>query len=78
MLKARDILFVIAAGNNSVDLDKEPRYPACYYLENSIVVAINQKGELYEASNYGGPTNIAAPGSRIISTDYTSFLRNNV
>jgi subtilisin family serine protease len=69
MLKAKDILFVIAAGNNSVDLSKEPKYPACYYLENSIVVAaINNQGELYETSNYGGPTDIAAPGSRIIST----------
>lgn len=69
MLRAKDILFVIAAGNNGVDLSKEPKYPACYYIENSIVVtAIDNKGQLYLTSNYGGPTDVAAPGSNIIST----------
>uniref|UniRef100_UPI000ACE35FD S8 family serine peptidase n=1 Tax=Cellulosilyticum ruminicola TaxID=425254 RepID=UPI000ACE35FD len=69
MLAADDILFVIAAGNSRNDLQETPEYPACYYYPNSLVVAsINPDGTLSDYSNYGGPTDIAAPGSQIIST----------
>ncbi len=73
MFKAKDILFVIAAGNNAVDLAEEPKYTACYYHENSLVVAIDEQGQLYATSNYGGSTDIAAPGSSILST----YLEDN-
>lgn len=69
MLQANDILFVIAGGNSSNDLEESPEYPACYYHSNSLVVAnINSDGNLESSSNYGGPTDIAAPGTNIIST----------
>jgi subtilisin family serine protease len=69
MQTAKDMLFVIAGGNVGNDLARAPEYPACYYLDNSLVVAaVNQQGELAEFSNYGGPTEIAAPGEEIFST----------
>ena len=69
MLSASEILFVISAGNGGEDLNTYPEYPACYYHDNSLVVAaINSNGELSQFSNYGGPTDIAAPGEDIIST----------
>ncbi len=69
MQDADDVLFVIAAGNDSLDLSKKPCYPACYNIDNSIVVAaLNKNGELSSLSNYGGPTAIAAPGEGILST----------
>ncbi len=76
MQNAKDILFVLAAGNNSLNLEKEPRFPACYYLDNSIVVAsLNKDGELEKSSNFGGPTDIAAPGSEILTTGYGKKYR---
>lgn len=69
MSNAKDILFIISAGNNGEDLQESPMYPACYYNENSIVVAsMDKDGNLWEYSNYGGPTDIMAPGIDIIST----------
>lgn len=69
MLQSSDILFVIAGGNSGNDLEESPEYPACYYHSNSLVVAnINSDGNLDSSSNYGGPTDIAAPGTNILST----------
>lgn len=69
ILKASDILFIIAAGNSSNDLAKSPEYPACYNCENALVVsAVNQEGQIAEYSNYGGPAEIAAPGDMIYGT----------
>lgn len=69
IVNAPDILFVIAAGNSGNDLSQFPEYPACYYANNSLVVgALAQDGQLAEYSNYGGPTDIAAPGNIIYTT----------
>ncbi|MBE5966160.1 MAG: hypothetical protein E7255_04240 [Lachnospiraceae bacterium] len=69
MAKADDILFIIAAGNAGNNLSINSEYPACYNLDNSIVVAaVNENGQLAEYSNYGGPTDIAAPGENILTT----------
>ena len=69
MLAAKDILFVISAGNLGEDLGEIPSYPACYYHDNSLVVAaVDSKGELVSYSNYGGPTEIVAPGEDVIGT----------
>lgn len=69
MIKADDILFIIAAGNNSNNLEELPEYPACYYLKNCLVVSsMNQQGELSKFSNYGGPCDIVAPGENIMTT----------
>jgi Subtilisin-like serine proteases len=66
---AKDILFVMAAGNKGVDIGVEPFYPVCYNVQNSIVVAaVDQNGLLYEKSNYGEFVDIGAPGEDIAST----------
>lgn len=49
-----EILFVVAAGNEGLNIDKTPTYPAAFKLKNQIVVAsTNASGELSEFSNYG-------------------------
>lgn len=63
---ARDILFVVSAGNNSTNIDVIPKYPACYNLDNIIVVgAVDKEGSLYKTSNYGKTVDIFAPGEDI-------------
>lgn len=48
------ILFVVAAGNDHVDLDIFPRYPASYNHKNMLVVgALNVNGTRHRISNYG-------------------------
>ena len=65
---AKNILFVMAAGNKGVDIGKQPFYPACYNVQNSIVVAaVNKYGLLYDKSNYGLFVDIGAPGEDITS-----------
>ncbi len=65
---AKDILFIMAAGNKGVDTGYEPFYPACYNTRNSIVVAaVDKCGQLYEKSNYGEYADIGAPGEDITS-----------
>ena len=45
------------------DLEVRPVYPACYALPNVIaVMAIDNKGEIYEFSGYGSKADVAAPG----------------
>lgn len=63
---ASDILFVVSAGNNSTNIDIIPRYPACYDLDNVIVVgAIDMFGEIYKTCNFGKIVDIFAPGMDI-------------
>lgn len=48
------LYFVVAAGNDNVDLDESPRYPASYGYDNIIVVgALNKDGTKARVSNYG-------------------------
>ena len=68
-------IFVVAAGNESLDMDKllvnDPLYPAGFQgLNNMIVVAASdQKGDRAYFSNYGeNYVSVAAPGDEIIST----------
>ena len=64
------IVFVAAAGNSRNNSDVKPLFPAAYDVENIISVAsIDSNGRLSRFSNYGPITvDIAAPGSRILST----------
>lgn len=70
--KARDVghLVVAAAGNNEIDNDGTPFYPASYDLDNIIsVAASDQDDQLANFSNFGATSvHIAAPGSFIGST----------
>jgi len=67
---ARDCLFVVAAGNGGLDLDKNNIYPASYKLPNLISVsATDENDKKASFSNYGVNTvHLAAPGVGIIST----------
>ena len=64
------ILFVAAAGNDRINNDRRPFYPASYNLPNVIsVAAIDEFGKLASFSNYGGRTvHLGAPGVGIGST----------
>ncbi|MEH7116862.1 S8 family serine peptidase [Neobacillus vireti] len=64
------MLFIAAAGNDGIDVDNQPEYPASYDSENVIsVAAIDNAGNLADFSNYGvNNVDIAAPGVNILST----------
>jgi subtilisin family serine protease len=64
-----NILFIAAAGNSGVNIDKTPSYPASYSNANIIAVAsINQNGGISTWSNYGVTSvDIGAPGEGIWS-----------
>jgi len=65
-----DILIVASAGNNSVNIDTTPHYPASYGASNEIgVAATTIKDGLSSFSSYGvNSVNLGAPGSSILST----------
>lgn len=64
------VLVVVAAGNDSMDIDKFPTYPASFPNDNLLVVAsTTSRGTLSGFSNYGViNVDVAAPGSNILST----------
>ena len=70
IINQSNMLFVISAGNDGKNIDKEPIYPASYDSDNIVVVAnVCSDGQLNETSNYGIATvDISAPGTDIIST----------
>jgi subtilisin family serine protease len=69
-LRDNGIILCAAAGNEAVNNDVTPSYPANYNLSNIISIAsINQSNGLSSFSNFGASTvDIAAPGSNIYST----------
>lgn len=55
---------VAAAGNDGVDLDRQPSYPGGYDLPNLVTVAAaGRDGHLLGSSNRGGPTSATALGA---------------
>jgi subtilisin family serine protease len=76
--KEYGVLVVVAAGNDTANIDNRPTYPASYTSENMLVVAASSpSGGLSYFSNYGKVSvDVAAPGSLIYSTvpndDYES------
>lgn len=69
-------IVVVAAGNDGLDLNSYPQYPANY--ENVINVgATNQSDKAASFSNYGHSVTVYAPGQSIYSTipnsRYTSY-----
>ena len=68
---AADILFIVAAGNESVDCDTaSPCFPAEYTSTNIISVAsITDTGALSSFSNFGATSaDLGAPGSGVFSS----------
>ena len=64
-----DALFVCAAGNNRMDLNETPVYPACFDLDNIVSVAsINADGGFSYFSNYSvNLVDITALGRDVLS-----------
>ncbi|MFN3453973.1 MAG: S8 family peptidase [Pseudobdellovibrio sp.] len=69
-LSDKGILIVTAAGNDGLNLDVSPNYPAAFMFKNQMNVAASTIDNfLISFSNRGYKTvNIAAPGVNIIST----------
>lgn len=68
---APDALFVVAAGNDSSDIDGEyPAYPAAFDLENILTVGATDPNDLPAwFTNYGATSvDVFAPGETILST----------
>lgn len=65
-----NMLFVVPAGNDGIDTNDLPIYPAAYDINNVISVAdIRPDGNLSLTSNLGNNIiDIAAPGTDIVST----------
>jgi subtilisin family serine protease len=71
---APNTIFAVAAGNDTLDIDKFPDYPADIQADNKIVVAATLGySSLAEFSNYGATkVDVAAPGVAITSTAPTN------
>ncbi|TJY42751.1 hypothetical protein E5161_07880 [Cohnella pontilimi] len=69
-IEASKMLFVAAAGNDSLNNDANPHYPSSYDSSNILsVAAVNNKGNVASFSNYGvNSVDIAAPGQAILSS----------
>lgn len=69
--RASDVLFVVAAGNESSDNDTVPSYPCSSSAPNRVCVAATDSSDrLVSFSNYGDETvHLGAPGSAILSTE---------
>jgi len=64
------VVFVVAAGNDSENIDLKPHYPASYDLPNVIAVAAtDDEDNLATFSSYGArEVHLAAPGVTLLST----------
>ena len=64
------VLVVAAAGNDGVNADSSPDYPAAFDLPNVISVAATDRSDrLVDFSNYGAKSvDLAAPGDDVYST----------
>lgn len=73
-------LYVASAGNEGVNSDYSPDYPASFDLDNIIsVAATNQDGTLTAFSNYGVKSvDIAAPGIDILSLSLQGGYSNQL
>lgn len=69
---ARDagVIFIAAAGNDSLDNDQFPHYPASYEVENIVSVAATDHDDgLSTISNTGSKSvDMGAPGTTVLST----------
>jgi thermitase len=66
----KNVLLVVAAGNDGEDIEKSPIYPASYGDSNILAVAATTADDtLASFSNYGAESvDVAAPGEDIAST----------
>jgi thermitase len=68
--QSKQVLLVVAAGNNGQNIDKKPEYPAAYGESNILTVAATtDEDKLASFSNFGSTAvDVAAPGDTILST----------
>lgn len=68
--RAKDVLFIAAAGNDGKDNDVTPSYPAAFDNDNMIAVAATDSSDgMAYFSNYGvKTTHLGAPGVSVYST----------
>jgi subtilisin family serine protease len=66
------MLFVLSAGNDGVNLEERPFYPAAYGAENAIVVTASDKaGQLWQNSNRGaGAVDLAVVAVDLLGFDF--------
>jgi subtilisin family serine protease len=66
----RGTMVVAAAGNEGVNADTKPDYPAAFDLPNIVSVAATDRGDqLLDFSNYGAKSvDLGAPGDDVLST----------
>ncbi|MDP2790116.1 MAG: S8 family serine peptidase [bacterium] len=69
--QAAGVLIVAAAGNENLDLDVTPQYPACYAGVLG-VASVSSSDVKSSFSNYGSCIDLAAPGENISSTLFYS------
>lgn len=69
----KQILFVIAAGNQGIDLDMQCVYPACFNADNILKVAsANNSGAVSRFSNWGRTTvDVSILAENISTIDFT-------
>ncbi|MCB9072600.1 MAG: S8 family serine peptidase [Bdellovibrionaceae bacterium] len=72
-----DVLFIAAAGNESLNIDETPTYPAAFNAVTQITVGAMTYDE-YTAgfSNYGNKVDVVAPGVNIVSTFPGNIYQN--
>ena len=64
-----DILFIISAGNNGLDLGASPIYPAVNNLPNALTVTSTlADGTLADGSNFGQAVDIGLPAENLLAT----------
>jgi thermitase len=76
--QSKGVLIVVAAGNDGVNIDKSPEYPASFTNSNILTVAASTSSDtLASFSNYGPDSvDVAAPGDNIRSTYLGSTYKN--
>ena len=71
-----EILFIISAGNNGVDIDELPIYPAVNALENAITVTSTMPdGRLADGSNFGIAVDIGLPAESLLASGVDAHQR---
>jgi thermitase len=75
--KSKNVLLVVAAGNDGDNIDSKPIYPASYTEGNILTVAATTaNGGLASFSNYGSKAvDLGAPGDKIFSTYLSSTYK---
>jgi|GEM_PF-432092 len=72
-----NILFVVSAGNDGINIDDQPIYPAAFDLDNILTVTSSLSGgELAEGSNWGSTgVDILVEGEEILTYGFADRLR---